>query len=507
MAFVLEQSASVTREVRRVTRERLDEAISMLSDLDESSADEIEHAIHGVRKRCKEVRAVARLVRSELGDDFDRFNDDVRRAADALAPIRDAHALLGTFDDLRATQAITDNTELDVVRATQAAAAEDATRGVIGSDPRIAQARALLLSGRKQVKHWKIPDGFDTLGVGIEDTYRRGARALRRARERPTDHRMHEWRKSVKHLWYQIRLIERAAPSVLEALVTALDDLAEALGDDHDLAVLVGRLAADPKAFGGKKAAKSARRLARSQQADLRRRAFRLGATIYAEKPRAFTRRMGAYWARTAELGPELATGGIAELAHDEQRMARAGKQQDPAHVVERERKYLVAQVPPLPEFGVALRQGYLAIDGAVSVRVRDAADEGATLTLKAGRGAVRTELEWPLTDEQFAAAWEQTRGRRISKTRHRLPSEGHVVELDIFHDDLDGLVIAEVEFDSDDALTAFRPPAWFGTEVTDDETYTNAWLAANAPLGTPSRRSHDRTSPHAGGLPTSKKP
>ena len=77
------------------------------------------------------------------------------------------------------------------------------------------------------------------------------------------------------------------------------------------------------------------------------------------------------------------------------------------------------------------------------------------------------------------------------------------MVELDIFHDDLDGLVLAVVEFDSDDALAAFRPPAWFGTEVTDDETYTNAWLAANAPRGTPSRRSADRTSSHAGGSPT----
>jgi len=502
VAFVLDQRATVEREVRRVTRERLDEAISMLSDLDESTAEEIEHAIHGVRKRCKEVRAVARLVRSALGDDFDRFNDDVRGAADALAPIRDAHALLGTFDDLRATQTITDDGELAVVRAAQAATAEDATRGVIGSDPRIAEARALLVSSRKQVKHWKIPDGFDTLGAGIEDTYRRGARALRRARSRPTDERVHEWRKSVKHLWYQVRLIERSAPSVLDALVTALDDLAEALGDDHDLAVLVDRLVADPKAFGGKKAAKRARRLARLQQADLRRRAFRLGATVYAETPRAFTARMGAYWARTADLGPELATGGIAELAHDEKRLAHGGERQDPTHLLERERKFLVAQLPQLPEHGVALRQGYLAIDGTVSVRVRDAADEGATLTLKAGRGAVRTELEWPLTAEQFAAAWEQTRGRRISKTRYRMHSGEHVIELDVFDDDLGGLVVAEVEFESDAALAAFRPPAWFGTEVTDDETYTNASLAANAPLGTPSRRSDDRGSPHVGPPP-----
>ena len=241
----------------------------------------------------------------------------------------------------------------------------------------------------------------------------------------------------------------------------------------------------DPDRYGGKQSVKQARRLARSQQDDLRRRAFRLAATVYAEQPRAFARRVRTYWELTADSGLEAGD-----------RWHRATRPRGAPHAarrvvveqVERERKYLLAKVPALSDPGTRLRQGYLAIDGSVSVRVRESGDGEFTLTVKAGRGAVRTELEWPLTDEQFDAAWDQTRSRRIHKTRHRVPLDEHTIEVDVFHDDLDGLLLAEVEFESDDALAAFEPPAWFGPEVTDDEVYTNASLAANAGHGRPSR-------------------
>jgi adenylate cyclase len=54
-------------------------------------------------------------------------------------------------------------------------------------------------------------------------------------------------------------------------------------------------------------------------------------------------------------------------------------------------------------------------------------------------------------------------------------------VELDVFHDALAGLIVAEVEFDSERALSEFQPPPWFGREVTDDVAYTNAALAGKS--------------------------
>jgi CYTH domain-containing protein len=348
------------------------------------------------------------------------------------------------------------------------------------------------------VRRWDIPADSGTLVAGVAHSYGGGRRALRRARKRPTDERLHEWRKNVKTLWYQIRLLERAAPSVLAPLVAQFDDLAEALGDDHDLSVLVARLESDPLVFGGKKPVKHAVRLARSQQDDLRRRAFRLGSTLYTETPEAFANRVGAYWNMTVEHGPELVTGGIAELVADERK--RSGEstpsrlQDPPSRSVERERKFLVTELPEPSRPGTVLRQGYLAIDGLVSLRVRDAGGKEYTLTVKAGRGALRTELEWAITNDQFETAWTQTGERRIHKTRYRLAldgtsagelvDDGGIVELDVFHDELDGLVLAEVEFSSDAIMEAFEPPGWFGQEVTDDPSYTNAFLAVNARRG-----------------------
>ena len=482
MSFAIDPAGSTTQEVRRVARERLDAAIAVLVDLDDDT--DIERAVHDVRKRCKEVRAVARLVRPVLGEDFGPFNEMVRDAADVLGPIRDAHAMLATFDDLRDRTDRLDDTRLDAIRLPQASAAAEATRRLRQSDERISRARSLLVASRPCIKYWNLPDGFDAFGAGIEDTYRRGRRALRRARTKPSDDRMHEWRKSVKHLWYQTRLIESAAPSVLEALASSLDDLAEALGDDHDLAVLVQRLDDDPDRFGGADQVAVALRLARAQQDDLRRRAFRLGATIYAESASAFQARMRSYWTCSMRRGPELPTGGIAELAAEHRRAE--SRAHDPNHIVERERKFLVSQVPPSADGGVTFRQGYLAIDGSVSVRVRDAGPDGCTLTVKAGRGAVRTELEWPLTHEEFETAWQQTRGRRVHKTRYRIPFDGYQIECDVFHEQLDGLIVAEVEFADDASLAAFEPPDWFGREVTEDERFTNASLAAHARFGPP---------------------
>jgi len=133
MAYVLEPTVSVTREVRRVARERIDEALDLLDTLDHDDTD-IERVVHDVRKRCKEVRAVARLVRASLGDEFQRFNRLVGDAADNLAPIRDAHAVLATFDDLRTAGTLAagdDSVDLDHVRSAHASAAEAETIGVV----------------------------------------------------------------------------------------------------------------------------------------------------------------------------------------------------------------------------------------------------------------------------------------------------------------------------------------------------------------------------------------
>ena len=144
------------------------------------------------------------------------------------------------------------------------------------------------------------------------------------------------------------------------------------------------------------------------------------------------------------------------------------------------ERKFLVTDVPGPAVLGpgVRLRQGYLAEDGTAQVRIRIAGEEAAVLTVKVGRGLSRTEVEAPLGLDAAEALWPHTAGRRIDKVRHRVDLGGHVAEVDRYEGPLEGLCTAEVEFASEAEAARFRPPAWFGRDVTIEPGWDNASLA-----------------------------
>ncbi|MBA3746947.1 MAG: CYTH domain-containing protein [Solirubrobacterales bacterium] len=146
---------------------------------------------------------------------------------------------------------------------------------------------------------------------------------------------------------------------------------------------------------------------------------------------------------------------------------------------VEIERKFLLSALPPALAFArrKAIVQGYLAIDGATEVRVRRTPD-GATLTIKHGGGEVRVEEELALGERQADALWKLTEGRRVQKTRREMHVDGLLVEVDEFVGALDGLIVAEIEFDDEQAARGFMPPAWFGREVTGEAAYANRSLS-----------------------------
>lgn len=482
MGTALAPGERLQTEVRRVAAERLDGAIECLARaLVDPGQNDLEVAVHEARKRCKWSRGLARLVQPSLGDDFRRFDRTVRDAANQLSVLRDADALVATFDALVATAP--GDPVLGAARRRQAEISAEAARAAVASgDERIATALTMLAEARDASSRWRIRRPSDTIEDALEATYRRGRSALRRVRATATDQEIHEWRKVVKYLWYQVQLLRDAAPSVLCPLADELDELAEALGNDHDVAVLVEYLDARPSDYGTPSDVAHIRELARRRQDELRTVAVRAGATIYAEPPKAFARRIARYWKLTRDLGPEVERGDGDEV---------------PRSVIERERRFLVEAIPDdlVVAATVQLRQGYLAADNGRSVRVRDAGTRGCTLTVKAGSGVERTELELPITRQEFEAAWPHTGVQHIEKTRHVIPFGDHVIELDVFDGALDGLVVAEVEFDSMSASDDFEPPAWFGREVTDDGRYTNASLALH---GLPEPRElPDADSPH----------
>ena len=148
---------------------------------------------------------------------------------------------------------------------------------------------------------------------------------------------------------------------------------------------------------------------------------------------------------------------------------------------IEIERAFVASDVPDATLLGpgVPLRQGYVAREADAEVRVRISADV-ATLTIKVGRGLVRTEVDVPIPLETAEALWPHTAGRRIDKTRHRVGLGGLVAEVDVYAGELAGLCRIEVEFPSESEAAAFVPLPWFGREVTGDTRWSNSSLARN---------------------------
>lgn len=144
---------------------------------------------------------------------------------------------------------------------------------------------------------------------------------------------------------------------------------------------------------------------------------------------------------------------------------------------MEIERKFLVNSLPTLSDYkGKQVKQGYISTDPVIRVRKMD---DLYTLTVKSKGHLVRREFELDLTPEQYDDLWKKVNNVYVSKTRYFIPLDNkHVAELDIYYEELDGLVTVEVEFDSTREAEKFIAPDWFGKDVTHDSRYKNNHLA-----------------------------
>jgi adenylate cyclase len=143
---------------------------------------------------------------------------------------------------------------------------------------------------------------------------------------------------------------------------------------------------------------------------------------------------------------------------------------------LEIERKFLITEDTWRNATGTMYRQGYLNSDKQRNVRIRAVGDKGY-LTIKGiARGAVRVEYEYniPITDAE-AMLEGLCKKPIIEKRRYKIKYKGHTWEVDEFFGENQGLIIAEVELESEDEKLI--KPEWVGEEVTGDPKYFNANL------------------------------
>ena len=145
---------------------------------------------------------------------------------------------------------------------------------------------------------------------------------------------------------------------------------------------------------------------------------------------------------------------------------------------MEIERKFLITELPEnLTQYNCRrIEQGYLCTAPVVRIRRQD---EEYYLTYKSKGMMVREEYNLPLTAEAYAHLREKTDGNLISKQRYLIPlNDTLTAELDIFDAPFAPLMLAEVEFSSEEEANSFVPPAWFGEDVTFSGKYHNSYLS-----------------------------
>lgn len=145
---------------------------------------------------------------------------------------------------------------------------------------------------------------------------------------------------------------------------------------------------------------------------------------------------------------------------------------------MEIERKYLIRELPSdytsYPHTDI--EQGYLSTNPVV--RIRKSGEE-YILTYKGSGLMVREEYNLPLTREAYEHLRPKADGILIHKIRYKIPyQDKYTIELDIFSDALAPLMLAEVEFASEEEANTFVPPEWFGEDVTFSTKYHNSTLS-----------------------------
>ncbi len=294
MGFALEPGEELPRGLRRILRERIDEAIAALSRGGRRGARE---RIHRARKRFKEVRAALRLVRPAIGDG--RFRGENRAYRDVSRPlsaVRDSAALID------ALAALVEHFRPELSRR----AFESARRALEKRDRELAhrtivEQNALRRAADASRRHRRRLDHLPlakldeaALVEGIRSTYGAGRRAMRSAFGEASDENLHEWRKQAKYLRHQARILSPVFPEMMELFEEQGKRLADLLGDDHDLAVMK-ELADDDLAGVDRHERHALDGLIADRRATLQKKARRIGRKLYAEKPKAFARRIEEY--------------------------------------------------------------------------------------------------------------------------------------------------------------------------------------------------------------------
>ena len=296
MGFRLKLREPLPDGLKRVFREEIDSALRLCRH----PAKQRGVTVHEVRKHLKKLRAAMRLAVGEVGKNQRACEDRcVREIGRLVSDLRDSQVRLQTLIQLRDETAMSSGENhferiealLSLERESFSAAFDGWQKQAI---PRLERVEERLSKWPLERMTWKQICG------AVEKIYKRGQRGLAKTIKKPVPENFHAWRKRVKDLWYQLRILQPLSRMVLDEMAHDADVLGELLGREHDFDFLLARLEKESgdDALRGELA--HLRKIIRKRGKRLRRNALELGRRFYAEPAKAFAKRISIFIGKRA---------------------------------------------------------------------------------------------------------------------------------------------------------------------------------------------------------------
>ena len=281
MAYRIKRKERVGAASRRILRQQLGRAVEAARDRDRAQ----EERVHEVRTRLKRSRAALDLIGAGQGRSARKTDRRLRDLGRRLARPRDIVVQAQTFRILGTRL----SRELPAGLLERVRDAGEQLRGKLDErsvEKELRRTSRALRRLRRRLRKFPVKRGRRAIGKGITRSYRRARRALANVHADPTPERFHEWRKRVKLLSNELKIIGPAVPELATRYALKVEKLGEILGQVHDLDCAAATTERHPRWFGSDADCEAVRGLVAEHRVVLEREAFALAMGVFAGRAR-----------------------------------------------------------------------------------------------------------------------------------------------------------------------------------------------------------------------------
>lgn len=295
MSYRLENSETLSFGLKRIVLELIDNSVFNFAKGNGSFKEDV----HEIRKNFKKIRTVTRLIRSDLeAESFRIENAFYRDSGRILSDLRDSTVLIYTFDKLlKSSELEMSNFDFSIFRDFLVEKHKNISANKHKKSQVINSLSTDLLLARSRVFDWPISgDNFKIIRKNLQKIYEQGQRFMYAVFSEAIKENVHEWRKSVKDLWYSMRILSNLWPEIMSPLVILLGKLADTLGDTNDMFLLKERIIANQSKFKDDQHTRELINFIDRRIIDLLRDARSIGRKVYSEDSKYFIGRMQNYF-------------------------------------------------------------------------------------------------------------------------------------------------------------------------------------------------------------------